>query len=223
MDYGLPGKDGYGYTRPFDYFSFQATLSSANGFENVMTRGLLKGKEYSAGRNYRGVWGLYGSYDYIEPQTYRVSSTALSLGTTGQWWATEKVAVLGNAMLGLGYTAAGTIRSEAENDFHYGVAPQALAGLRIIYGERAAIDITARQYYVSRVAAPERGGHETISRVDMAFTWRVHKRHGVTIKYLGNRRDASHPDTGDLTQRRGTIGIFYTLLGQERFGAMEWR
>ncbi|MEP7068973.1 MAG: DUF3943 domain-containing protein, partial [Usitatibacter sp.] len=43
IDYGLPGKKGYSYTRPFDYFSLQATASTANGFENVMTRGLLKG------------------------------------------------------------------------------------------------------------------------------------------------------------------------------------
>ena len=223
MDYGLPGKDGYGYTRPFDYFSFQGTVSSANGFENVMTRGLLAGREYSAGKNYRGVWGLYGSYDYIEPQTYRVSSTALSIGTTGQWWASERLALLSTATLGVGYAAAGTARSALENDFHYGVAPQALLALRLIYGERAAIDITAREYFVTRVAAPDRGGHENIARIDAAFTWRVHKRHGVTIKYLGNRRDVYYPDLGDRTQRRGTIGIFYTLLGHDRFGAVEWR
>jgi hypothetical protein len=223
LEYGLPGKNGYGYTRPFDYFAFQATLSSANGFENVMTRGLLKGKAYSAGRNYRGVWGLYGSYDYIEPQTYRVSSTALSLGTTGQWWATERLALLGTAMMGVGYTAAGTVRSAAENDFNYGVAPQALLAARLIYGDRAAIDVTAREYFVTRVAAPERGGRENIARLDAAFTWRVHKRHGVSLKYLGNRRDVRFPDIGERTQRRATIGLFYTLLGHERFGAMEWR
>lgn len=44
IDYGLPGKSGYTYKRPFDYFAFQATASSANGFENIMTRGLLVGK-----------------------------------------------------------------------------------------------------------------------------------------------------------------------------------
>ena len=30
IDYGLPGKPGSFYTRPFDYFHFQATASSAN-------------------------------------------------------------------------------------------------------------------------------------------------------------------------------------------------
>jgi hypothetical protein len=31
------------------------------------------------------------------------------------------------------------------------------------------------------------------------------------------------PDTGDVTQRRQSIGIFYTLLGKDDFGAVEWR
>jgi hypothetical protein len=63
IDYGLPGKPGYTYTRPYDYFTFQATASSANGFENLMTRGLLLGKDYGVGANVRGILGLYGSYD----------------------------------------------------------------------------------------------------------------------------------------------------------------
>jgi hypothetical protein len=81
MDYGIPGKPGYRYDRPFDYFNFQTTVSSANGAENLMTRGLLVGKDYALGPDYRGIYGLYGSYDYIAPQTFRVSSTALSFGT----------------------------------------------------------------------------------------------------------------------------------------------
>ena len=96
IDYGLPGLKNYEYTRPFDYFNFQATASSANGFENVLTRGLLVGKSYEVGPDYRGVWGLYGSYDYISPQTFRVSSTALSLGTTGQLWLTNDLVARGH-------------------------------------------------------------------------------------------------------------------------------
>jgi hypothetical protein len=76
---------------------------------------------------------------------------------------------------------------------------------------------------VSRVAAAARGGHENIGRLDAAFTWRVKGRNGVSIKYLGNRRDASYPDIGGLVQQHQSIGIFYTLLGQDRSGAVEWR
>ena len=221
LDYGLPGKASYGYTRPFDYFSFQATASSANGFENVMTRGLLAGSAYTLGRSYRGVWGLYGSYDYIAPQTFRVSSTALSIGTTAQWWLSDSVALVGTVTGGAGYTAAGSVRSDEEREFNYGLAPQGLAALRLIFGDTLALDATARHYYISRVAAADRGGRENVSRVDAALTWRVHKRHGLSIKYLGNRRDARYPDIGSRVQSRGTLGVFYTMLGNDHFGAVD--
>jgi hypothetical protein len=121
LGYGLPGKPGYSYTRPFDYFVFQSTASSANVFENLMTRGLLFGTDYQAGDNYRGIWGLYGSYDYISPQTFRISSTALSLGTTGQLWLSESVALQSTIMGGLGYAAVGTNNGKTEEDYHYGL------------------------------------------------------------------------------------------------------
>jgi hypothetical protein len=223
MEYGMPGKPGYTYNRPFDYFNFQATASSANGFENLMTRGMLVGKDYDLGADYRGVYGLYGSYDYIAPQTFRVSSTALSLGTTGQWWASKSIALQGTALLGAGYAAVGTTRSVVENDYHYGLAPQALVALRLIFGDRVSVDLTGREYFVSRVAAADRGGHDNIVRADAALTVRLYRQHAISLKYLGNRRDAFYPDVGDSSQTRGTIGIFYTWLGHEHFGAVEWR
>jgi hypothetical protein len=223
MDYGMPGKTGYTYDRPFDYFNFQATASSANGFENVMTRGMLAGKDYELGPDYRGIYGLYGSYDYISPQTFRVSSTALSFGTTGQWWVSEPVALQGTALLGAGYAAVGTTHSVADNDYHYGVAPQALLALRVIFADRVSLDLTGREYFVSRIGAPDRGGHDNILRADASLTMRVYRQHAISLKYLSNRRNAFYPDVGDSTQTRATLGIFYTWLGQDRFGAVEWR
>ncbi|HSN40173.1 MAG TPA: DUF3943 domain-containing protein [Burkholderiales bacterium] len=224
IDYGLPGKPDYTYRRPFDYFAFQATASSENVIENVMTRGLLFGTDYGVGKYYRGVWGLYGSYDYISPQLFRVSSTALSLGTTGQLWLTNSVALQGTALIGVGYAAAGNLRGNTDDrDYHYGVAPQSLLALRLILGEKAALDVTGREYFVTHAADAGRAGHDNITRVDVGFTWRIHKRHALLLKYLWNRRDASFPDLGDRTQERATIGIYYTLLGDNRFGATEWR
>ena len=223
IDYGLPGKPGYTYDRPYDYFTLQATASSANGFENLMTRGMLLGTTYGYKESMRGIWGLYGSYDYIAPQTFRVASTALSLGTTGQWWISEDIALQGTAMAGGGYAAVKTVDSTVDADYHYGLAPQALASLRLIIGERASLDVTGREWFVSRVAAAGRGGHDNIARLDASLTVRVYRQHGLAIRYLGNRRDASYADTGDLSQSRGTIGLFYVLLGHDRFGAVEWR
>lgn len=222
MEYGLPGKPGYEFTRPFDYFAFQATASSANVFENVQTRGLLIGREYDKGHDFRGVWGLYGSYDYISPQIYRISSTALSLGTTTQRWLSQNISVQSTALLGVGYAAVGTIHGTGVGDYHYGVAPQALLALRLIYGERAALDITAREYFVSQVGGST-GGHDNIARADISLTVRVHKQHAIAVKYLWNRRDATSSFLGNGTQERATVGIFYSYIGHDRFGAVDWR
>jgi hypothetical protein len=223
MEYGLPGKAKYEYTRPFDYFAFQATASSANVFENILTRGLLLGKSYEKGPDFRGIWGLYGSYDYISPQTYRISSTALSLGTTGQWWLSPDVALQGTGMLGGGYAAVGTLHGGAADEYHYGVAPQALMAMRLVFGNRAALGVTAREYFVSHVGSGGTDGRDNIARADVAFTMRIAKQHSVAVKYLWNRRDATYSFLGNGTQERSTIGIFYSYDGGSDFGAVEWR
>jgi hypothetical protein len=78
LAYGLPGKPDYSYTRPFDYFNFEFTASSANILENIMARGLLVGTRYGTGEAYRGAWGLYGSYDYIARPRSSASRASLS-------------------------------------------------------------------------------------------------------------------------------------------------
>jgi hypothetical protein len=78
---------------------------------------------------------------------------------------------------------------------------------------------------VSDVAADRngRGGHDNIARGGSLLTVRVHKQHAVAVRYLWSRRDATYPVIGDRSQTRGTLGIFYTLLGHDRFGAYDWR
>ncbi|HEY2929594.1 DUF3943 domain-containing protein [Piscinibacter sp.] len=222
IDYGLPGQPGYVYRRPFDYFTFQATGSSASVFENIMSRGLLYGRDYELGPDYRGVWGLYASYDYLAPQVFRVSSTALSLGTTGQRWLSDSMAVQGTALAGVGYAGVGTLHGANETDYHYGVTPQALLALRWIFGNRASADVAAREYFVSGVANP-RGGHDNIVRAEAGLTLRIHKQHGIAIKYLWTRREARYPDLGNRTQTHGTLGLYYALIGRELFSTVEWR
>jgi hypothetical protein len=225
LDYGLPGRPGYVYRRPFDYFTFQATASTGVGFESVMTRGLLFGTDYGKGtERYRGIWGLYGSYDYIAPQVFRLASSGLSLGTTLEWRASDAVTLQGSLLGGVGYATVSTVHGDAtERANHYGIAPQAALALRAIFAERASLDLSAREYFVSDVSGGSRGGHDNIVRGDATFTWRIAGQHAIAVKYQYSRRDAEFPDLGNRTQSRGTIGIFYTLLGRDRFGTGEWK
>jgi hypothetical protein len=219
LDYGVPGKSGYSYERPFDYFSFQASASSAIGLDSVRTHGLVLGTDYDFGDRYRGLWGLYGSYNYIAPQVFRFASSAVSLGTTTEWRLSDSLALQGTGLVGVGYATVSTVRGIADDrSNHYGVAPQAALALRFIMGDRASLDLTGSEYFVSDVYAGDRGGHDNIVRADASFTWRVHRQHAVSLTYQFTQRDLDFSGRGDRLQRRGTIGIFYTLLGRDRFG-----
>jgi hypothetical protein len=233
MAYGLPGQPGYRYTRPFDYFHFElTTLGNAdNPVEDIMIRGLLLGTDYEIGNSYCGIWGLYGGYDYISPHIFRISSTSASLGTTYQWWLSRMVALQGSALGGVGYAAAGNDTQpvassdnpdEDVRDYHYGIAPQGLLALRLIFGNRAMLDLTGRVYYVSGLGSDDPGGSETIQRLNTGFTVRIYKHHALGIQYIGSVRDAQFSDRPDTHQRAGTVGIIYTYLGNANFGAVEW-
>ena len=221
LTYGLPGKPDYRYARPFDYFDFHVTAVTANTVESVNTRGLLFGKPYS-GETTRGVWGLFGSYDYISPQVFRVSTTALSVGTIWQSWLSRSVALQGTALGGAGFGAAGSIQRSEDRDYHYGATPQGLLAFRLIFGDRAMIDFTGREYYVTDQLSSERG-QENILRGDASFTLRVFDQHGVALRYVVSHRDASYPGIDYRNQTVGTLSLMYVLLGPSGFGAVEWR
>lgn len=222
LEYGLPGQPGYQYSRPFDYYSLHATASTESGLESVTSRGLLAGRGYDAGVSGRGVWGLFGVYDYLSPQVFRVSSTALTLGTTTQWWLAGRAGVQTMAMGGVGFAAAQTLADE--DDHHYGLTPQVAATLRLTAGDRAAIDVSARGYLVSDIGGYETPTDDLILRAESSLGFRLFGRHAVTLRYMLNTRDASVLDAGRPTrQRLETFGVFYTLLGPQGFGATRWK
>ncbi len=226
MDYGLPGKPGYRYTRPFDYFhaSFSVIDREEYAVENVMIHGLLWGNAYEAGDTYRGLWGLYGGYDYLAPasDSFRASTTSASIGTTFQWWLSREVALQGSVLGGIGYGAAGSIAGRDERDYHYGVTPQGLLTLRLLIGDWAMLDLTGHEFYVSSKGATE-SGTENIVRLNAGLTVRLTGRHALGVRYVVSNRDMNYSNLPEKHQTAGTISLFYTFLSDTKFGAVEWR
>jgi Domain of unknown function (DUF3943) len=233
MSYGLPGKADYAYERPFDYFNFELASDTQNGVEAVFSRGLLVGTDYDWGPNYRGIWGLYGSYEYVAPQVFRVSTTAASFGTTNQWWISRHVALQSTVLAGVGYGGGGVLHGsgvttagplgDGQRDYHYGLTPQGLINARLLLGDRISLDTTARTYYISKVAATESTGTEDIERIDSSITVRVFNLHGITLRYAESVRNGRYATLPTSHQRLNTVSIGYTLLGQARLGAVDWR
>jgi len=233
LAYGLPGRAGYTYTRPFDYFDFQSTVvpsSFSNFIENIMIRGLLAGQKTEDTHSQRGLWGLYGSYDYISPRLFRVSNTALSLGTTRQYNMGGNVALQGTFLAGAGFGAAGTTTvipstptAAAIRDYHFGLTPQGTLALRLIVGESAMLDMTSRYYYVSGLGSDDSRGLERIFRGNVGATFRVFGGNAIGLQYVLSTRSAQYGTLPTQDMKEGTITLVYTILGNRHFGSTNWR
>jgi hypothetical protein len=217
IDYGYPGNPGYQHERPFDYFRFESNVSS-EGMEQLSTRGLIAGGDYGAGA-LAGIWGLYGTYDYFTPDDFRLSSTAFAFGTTFQAGTTEGLMVQSSALAGLGYAAARAL-AEGNDDYHYGVTPQAVGNLRFIAGRRAALDMTAREYFISGVGGFGNSQRDLIFVGDASLAVRLFGRHALALTYQRAGRSSEFFDAPDRTQARSRVGVFYTFLGSGGFGGV---
>jgi hypothetical protein len=218
MDYGYPGNAGYRHERAFDYFRIESSVS-AQGMEQLSTRGLIAGADYGAG-SIAGIWGLYGTYDYFAPDDFHFSSTAVSFGTTLQASITESLVVQSSGLVGAGYAAAQSFDETDRRDYHYGVAPQALANLRVIAGRRAALDVTARECFISSVGGFDTGQRDLIFLGDASLAVRLYRRHALGLTYQLARRKSDLPARPAQTHARSTVGVLYTFLGSGGFGAV---
>ena len=218
MDYGHPGNASYRPKRPFDYFRIESSIS-AEGLEHLSTRGLITGTDYGAGR-FGGIWGLYGTYDYFSTDDFRLSSTGFSFGTTVQASISESLVVQSSGLGGVGYLAADSRAQTESRDDHYGVAPQALANLRLISGRRAALDLTARQYFLISVGRLGNDRRDVMFLGDASLGIRVYRRHALGLTYQLARRNSHYVELPGSTRVRTMVGVFYTFLGSGGFGAV---
>ena len=66
-------------------------------------------------------------------------------------------------------------------------------------------------------------GRDDASRVESALTWRVAGPHAIGVNYVWSHRSAAFPGGVEERQTLGQFGIFYTLLGRQDFGTVDWR
>ncbi|MFN8390720.1 MAG: DUF3943 domain-containing protein [Bdellovibrionota bacterium] len=221
--YGIPGKAGYEYRRPFDYFDLDAALSTSTNdtVDHIFVNGLIYGQDYEAGDSFRGIFGLYGNYNYLAPEIFRVGSSALSLGSTGQWSISPSFALQSSVLGGVGFGSGGTIHAtEGGRDYHYGAVPQGSALLRVVYANMASFELSGQEFFVSGPSSdPSGDSNENIARVHAALTLKVSGPHAVGLQYTESQRNAPFKSSPDQHQRVSTAGIFYTYVFGGDFAA----
>jgi hypothetical protein len=157
-------------------------------------------------------------YDYLSPRVFRVSTTAFSLGTNTRWSLPNGLGIQTTGLAGLGYAAAQTLMDSG--DYHYGLTPQGSASLRLTAGNRLSFDVGGRGYLISDVGGYDMPTSDVIIRGDASLGVRLYWRHAVSLRYSLHRRDASAPGSGAVArEQRESLGVFYTLLGPQGFGA----
>lgn len=219
MDHGLPGPGTPRHEHPFDLFHFEAAVQSdLDDFaERLLVRGLLAGRDYERGADLHGVFGLYGSYDYLSPGIFRLSSTALSFGTSLQLRLAERIAMQATCLDGLGFGAAGTIADEeVDRDYHYGAVPRGSLDLRFTFGDTVLLGLVGHHYHiVNSLSDAER---EHTLQAEVFATLRLSGPHAVTVQYTSAWRDAHYDDEPNQQQSVGSVMFVYSYLGSTRFG-----
>lgn len=227
MQYGLPAGD-WEFRRPFDHFDVAAdVVINRNSLDrdasaNFAIRALLLGTDYGKGAS-RGLWGLFGQYDYLVPaDVFRISSSSLGLGTTGQFGLGGGWAMQGTAILSLGYGAAGQYASpdaaEGFRDYHFGVQGTLLVQGFAHWRDRLRLGLTGRQYFISGKVTPDEGSWEYVSYGTLSATWRVAGRHAVSAELVGVRRRALYVGYPEINQQGGQLFVSYAFVTDPLLG-----
>lgn len=74
----------------------------------------------------------------------------------------ESLVLQTTGLVGGGYAAASELGQADDRNYNYGIAPQAVVNLRLITGTRAALDLTARQYFISTIGGFDTGQSDQI-------------------------------------------------------------
>ena len=176
--------------------------------DRLTSRGVLFGRDYAAGR---GIWGVYGSYDYFAPDVFRFATTSVALGTSATVGKSDVVSIHGTGLLGIGYAGVQTATSAHDRDIRYGLAPKALVNIGLFAADRVSVDLTARDYLLDR-SSPSGRRRDVVRRADATLAIRLFGGHGVGVHYAFSRHiERSHSPTISSSHR--TVGAFYAWSG----------
>ncbi len=214
--YGVPGTPDLSLSHPFDHFTLFTSVTFANDrgiyvpSAKLMIRGLLLGETISPGASLSGLWGLFASYDFIDPSVFRIACFGAGPGVSmmKRWGSFE----LHGSAVGqlLPWSEGGSTAPPPYKDYRYGPGADLILELRAHVGDRVIARLEAREYWIS--GAYERGKWEDVSFAKAQLTVRIFGANAVSGALEWGHRQARYPFQQDFWQRTSVASLYYTIL-----------
>ena len=231
LTYGIPGDPDFRYRHPFSHFDldFNLSIGGGQGATNgsYFSRGLLLGTSFGGRRtSIRGVWGLFGQYDYSGASLVRVSSVGVGVGASLQArLSTNNFLQATGVFSGVPFATAGSLDLDEElyRDYHIGPGAQAALELRFINRDVGWLRIVARNWFVvGAYTAPS--GWESITYLTIGPMVRLLGPLGLgTDVVMALRRSEFEDHTFDRSVTGFTARITLAWLSDDAFGVVEPR
>lgn len=215
--YGLPGVPSFEPKRPMDHFDLVADLSIAERrvVGTLFLRGLLYGRSFG-GHRLRGLWGLFGNYDYFSPSLVRVAAVGAGPGTTMQLRLGVKSFLQGTYVVSFApVAAAGVAEGVGSRNYHFGPGSSQVAELRLGSEDLGVLTLTNRSFAVFDV---ETDDVSAVTYGSLSGQFRVWRNHGLGFELIASTRRESDDD--EFLDTSGQVLFFYALLSDTSFGAV---
>jgi hypothetical protein len=210
---------------PLSHFDLTVSISPSElPLATLFIRGLLYGKTIGLqSPTLRGVWGLFGQYDYIATRLQRVSEVGFGPGTSLQWHFSRHGYLQATAMVDLSpFGAIGTLGLDEDlyRDYHIGPGASALLELRLINTEVIMLRGVARQWLVVGAYTPP-AGFESMTHLTMSVVLKLGWRIAVAAELvMAYRVPKFLDDTYNRIVRDSGVQLSICYLSDEHFGVV---
>lgn len=212
---------------PFSHFDVTMSVSPTTPdapLGALFIRGLLYGKTIGLGSpRLRGVWGLFGQYDFSQPRLLRVSSIGFGPGAALQWHFSPHGFLQATAIGAVSpFDSIGSLGVDEDElrDYHIGPGVSAVAEARLVHSQAGMLRVVARQWLVVGAYTPT-AGWESMTQVTLGVLLKLGWRLGVAGEYVASLREPRfHDATYDLTVRDGVVRLSLCWLSDESFGVL---
>lgn len=204
VSYGAPGDPRWRYQHPFSAFDVSARFTWPGvPTANLYIRGLLIGDQFGmAESRVRGMFGVFGLYDFGANNIVRVSSVGVGPGTSLQAQLSERMYLRTTVVFaGLGFAAAGSLGIDTERyrDYHIGPGLETIADVRLIRVGTGMLALRAQTWSLTGFYAEPYDGFEQIDYVDLEARVRLTKQLALVLEAPVSLRQFGFGDSGSST------------------------